>query len=397
MKRESREAEPLPSSSARAPAAAREAPSPLVSYALQGLRRAWMPARRRYASIHRLDGTVALDDANLSVPRSDAFYTLNVLLGASRLPPAQRPAIDIDEIYRDCCIELARNQLMPYAYGMALWAGAALDLNPPPPLIDRIRSSLLPATSIRAMTAQDVAMLASGISATAIAEGGAWRGAADDLAATLRTRYFHPQTALFFNQETRFRRRFSSFASQVYSMLALYYYGDAFGADWAIRIANAGAAKVISLQGARGEWGWFYAVPAGCVVDFYEIYSVHQHGMAPAFLHEAVAHGVAGARDSLVKGFHWLLGDNEMGVSMLCPERHMFYRSQVRTREFDTTFVRGCRSMANALIGRSDRPDRHGALSLRRECRSYELGWILWSFAGRGDYPELTEREEFGA
>ncbi|HZB91859.1 MAG TPA: hypothetical protein VE397_10485 [Stellaceae bacterium] len=395
MGRENREAKPLPPS-ARALAEARQAPSPLVSYALKGLQRLWMPARKRYASIHRLDSAAALGDANLSRPRSDAFYTLNVLLGASRLPPEHRPPIDIQEVYRDCCIELANNQLMPYAYGMALWAGAALDLDPPPPLIDRIRSSLLSATAIRAMTAQDVAMLASGVAATAIGEGGAWRAAADDLVATLRTRYFHPQTGLFFNQETRFRRRFSSFASQVYAMLALYHYGDAFGADWAIRVANAGAAKVISLQGARGEWGWFYGVPSGRVVDFYEIYSVHQHGMAPAFLHEAAAHGVAGARDSLVKGFHWLFGDNEMGVSMLYPEKHMFYRSQVRAREFDTTLVRGCRSMVNALFGRSDRPDRHGALSLRRECRSYELAWILWSFAGRSDYPELTEREQFG-
>src|SRR5262245_33593719 len=45
-------------------------------------------------------------------------------------------------------------------------------------------------------------------------------------------------------------------------------------------------------------------VPAqGTVVDFYEVYSVHQHGMAPAILHHAIRHGVAGAREALVKGF----------------------------------------------------------------------------------------------
>jgi hypothetical protein len=34
-------------------------------------------------------------------------------------------------------------------------------------------------------------------------------------------------------------------------------------------------------------------------------------------------------------------------------------------------------------------------LELRRECRSYELGWILWSFGQRSDLPELTHHEMF--
>ena len=34
-------------------------------------------------------------------------------------------------------------------------------------------------------------------------------------------------------------------------------------------------------------------------------------------------------------------------------------------------------------------------VELRLECRSYELGWILWSFAQRSDLPELTHNEMF--
>jgi hypothetical protein len=34
-------------------------------------------------------------------------------------------------------------------------------------------------------------------------------------------------------------------------------------------------------------------------------------------------------------------------------------------------------------------------LELRLECRSYELGWILWSFGRRFDLPELTHSEMF--
>jgi len=66
-------------------------------------------------------------------------------------------------------------------------------------------------------------------------------------------------------------------------MLALYQFGSAFDADWAIGLANQTAQRVIALQGPRGEWGWFYYVPRGSIVDFYKVYSVHQHGRAPAF------------------------------------------------------------------------------------------------------------------
>jgi hypothetical protein len=34
-------------------------------------------------------------------------------------------------------------------------------------------------------------------------------------------------------------------------------------------------------------------------------------------------------------------------------------------------------------------------LELRLECRSYELGWILWSFGQRSDLPELTHNAMF--
>jgi hypothetical protein len=49
----------------------------------------------------------------------------------------------------------------------------------------------------------------------------------------------------------------------------------------------------------------------------------------------------------------------------------------------------------NAVLGGSHAANNHRQLVLRKESRSYELGWILWSFGGRSGYPELTERPEF--
>src|SRR5262249_43631252 len=141
-----------------------------------------------------------------------------------------------------------------------------------------------------ALTAQDIGMMASGAVAMSVVDGNRWKPIAETLALRLSQHYFHKHGRLFFNQGTGLRRSFSSFASQVYSMLALYHYGETFAADKFITIANQTAAHLLELQGPRGEWPWFYYAPAGQVVDFYEVYSVHQHGMAPAFLHHAVAH-----------------------------------------------------------------------------------------------------------
>jgi hypothetical protein len=372
------------------------APSALVDYAVRGLRRCWMPETGRYCYRHRWDLAA---EPNESLPDRDAFYTLNVLLGFSRVPQlAGKEHSDLRAIYQGSCREAGNPQFKPYAFGMALWAGAELDLAPPGAVVDRVAAMLASGRrAFRYLSAQDVGMLSTGATAMALGDSARWRPRADMLARQIQTHYHEPATGLFYNNNAGLRRSFSSFASQVYSLLALYRYGEAFDADWAISLANRAAQRLIALQGPRGEWGWFYYVPGGRVVDYYEVYSVHQHGMAPAFLHHAARHGVAGAREALIKGFLWLFGANEMGVSMLRPKEAMFYRSQRRVGDGESSWPRVRRSLVNAALGRSDRIDRHHGLKLRHECRSYELGWILWSFGGRADCPELTERAEFAA
>jgi hypothetical protein len=379
--------------SATAAPSSRVSVSPLVSYALRGLWRCWMPDRERYSYRFKFD---AMEAANESIPVRDAFYTLNVLLGLSQCPVAVGcEYLDFKRTYDGCCAELSSATAPAYALGMALWTGARLNIEPPGLLVDHVGSVLESRRALHRLTAQDVGMLLSGATAMAQTDGRRWRATALMLAKHLEKRYHDPGSRIFYNQSIGCRRRFSSFASQVYSILALYHFGEAFEQQWAITLANDGAARMLALQGVCGEWGWFYYVPNGQVVDFYEIYSVHQHGMAPAFLHHTVAHGVPGAREALVKGFLWVFGGNEMAVSMLRPNEGMFYRSQAREGELDGTAARARRSIINVVTGRSDAPENHRRLVVRQECRSYELGWILWSFGGRSDYPELTERPEF--
>src|SRR5262249_55027978 len=152
------------------------------------------------------------------------------------------------------------------------------------------------------------------------------------------------------------RRRFGSFATQTYLTVACYRYGEFIRDDRAVEIANSVARKLIALQGPQGEWPWFFDINRGIVADFYEIYSVHQCGMAPAFLEHAERHGVSGARDALIKGFKWTLGENRIPRPMLVPELNMTVRSQVRQLGRVNRPLRLLYAIGNAIRGRPASP-----------------------------------------
>ncbi|HMH02338.1 MAG TPA: hypothetical protein VK555_13040, partial [Terriglobales bacterium] len=153
--------------------------------------------------------------------------------------------------------------------------------------------------------------------------------------------------------------------------------------------------KLIEWQGPNGEWPWFFDAASGRVLDFYEVYSVHQYGMAPAFLELAEQHGVLEARSAIIKGFNWVLGQNQLAAPMLVPDLHLTIRSQVRKGELRTKNWRVFRALRNSTLRREAVLIDPSELELRLECRSYELGWILWSFGQRSDFPELTHHEMF--
>ena len=55
------------------------------------------------------------------------------------------------------------------------------------------------------------------------------------------------------------------------------------------------------------------------------------------------------------------------------------------------------RGVKNACLGRASGLIDSSSVGLRLECRSYELGPILWSFGQRSDLPELTNHQAFAS
>jgi hypothetical protein len=363
--------------------------SPLVNYALAGLQKCWLPEHGRWSHIYHLDGR---DHPNESMPRSDVFYTLNVLLGMSRLN-AIPVDVNVSDIFERNASQLTRLPVSHYAFGMALWTAAELDLEVPPDVVRHLKG-LLAEKNWANFRAQDLGMLLTGILAQARAGRSEWLGHANSLFQFLTQRY-HSHSGLFFDAPFGFRRRFASFATQTYLTIACYHYGEFTGNLAAIEMANACVRKLIALQGPCGEWPWFFDAEKGRVLDFYEVYSVHQYGMAPAFLECAERHGVLEARDALVRGFSWVLGNNQLARSMLIPTLQLSLRSQVRKDELQTKKWRMLRAVRNAYLRPAARLIDPANVALRLECRSYELGWILWSFGQRSDLPELTHHRNF--
>jgi hypothetical protein len=365
--------------------------SPLVNYALGGLQRCWMPEHGRWSHIYHLDGR---DNCNESLPPSDVFYTLNVLLGMSRLDEIPEK-INVSEIFRHNVRQLTRIPVAKYAFGMALWTAAELELEVPDDVV-RDLNSLLEEKNWRQFRAQDLGMLLIGVVAQAKRGRKDWTRFSGPLFSFLRERY-HGDSELFCDAASGFRRRFASFATQTYLAIACYHHGEFAGNSAAIAMANACTRKLIALQGPRGEWPWFFDAQCGRVLDLYEVYSVHQYGMAPALLECAERHGVQEARGAMIKGFHWVFGENQLGKSMLIPELQLSIRSQIRKGELRTNKTRALRAVRNAYLGRSSTLIDPANVSLRLECRSYELGWILWSFGQRADLPQLTHNQAFSS
>jgi len=364
--------------------------SPLVDYALKGLEVCWLPEHGRWSHIYHLGKR---DQPNESVPQSDVFYTLNVLLGLTRVRRVPR-SIDVPHTFRRNVSRLVSLPVSKYAFGVALWTGAELRLELPGEVLHHIDIMLSDQSKWRSFRAQDIGMIVAGVVAQAKYNPQKWFPVASELFAFLIDRYYSP-SGLFFDAPFGLRRWFGSFATQTYLTLACYAYGELVNDTRAIEIANTCTRKLIALQGPNGEWPWFFDAASGRVVDFYEVYSVHQCGMAPAFLEYAERHGVLEARNAIIEGFNWILGQNQLGVPMLVPELNLTIRSQVRKGELNSKNWRILRALRNSILGRQATLIDPAGLELRCECRSYELGWILWSFGQRSDLPELTHNEIF--
>lgn len=183
-----------------------------------------------------------------------------------------------------------------------------------------------------------------------------------------------------FSKSSRFagtlRGRIGSFADQVYPTIALARLSQVLEDREAQEMAARTAMTMCDLQGTQGEWSWLYSAMSGRVISRYPVYAVHQHAMGPMMLFEA---GEACGRDfsgAIAKSLAWISGNNELRRNFIEPALGLVWRSvylEPRNNYADSAmrFLRLRNGVANVTR------------KIRYECRPYELGWLLYAFAGK--------------
>jgi len=173
------------------------------------------------------------------------------------------------------------------------------------------------------------------------------------------------------------RGRIGSFADQVYPTIAFARLSQALQDDKARQMSLRTAEKMCELQAPLGEWPWHYDSVNGRVVSRYPVYSVHQHAMAPMMLfaaNEATGHDFS---DAIYKGLAWISGKNELRRDFVEPSLGLVWRC-IYLGSMDA-YTDAALRFIQLRSGTTDARQ----LKVRYECRPYELGWMLYAFAGR--------------
>jgi hypothetical protein len=173
------------------------------------------------------------------------------------------------------------------------------------------------------------------------------------------------------------RGRIGSFADQVYPIYAMTHFSRAFCEGEATQRAMKCARGICDVQGSLGQWWWHYDSVSGMVAEGYPVFSVHQHAMGPMTL---FALGEATGQDFnpwIYRGLQWINGENELRSNMEDDAANLIWRCQFRPKS------RLMKYFSFAIADRKRKYQAASDLEVLYECRPYELGWLLYAFAGR--------------
>jgi hypothetical protein len=175
----------------------------------------------------------------------------------------------------------------------------------------------------------------------------------------------------------RFRGRLGSFADQVYPIYAFAWASRAFGFGETLKTSAACADAICRAQGPLGQWWWHYDAKSGNAVGRFPVYSVHQHGMAPLALYALTDAGGKDFSREIFLGLDWIYGRNELRQDLRDAATQVVWRC-IRP-------AKSRRYLDQALSMLKVHPSRYSTRDLHvlHECWPYELGWLLYAFAGR--------------
>lgn len=177
----------------------------------------------------------------------------------------------------------------------------------------------------------------------------------------------------------RIRGGIGSFADQVYPIYAMAMFSHVYGEPVAREAALKCARAICDAQGPLGQWWWHYNSSNALVFDGYPVFSVHQHGMAPMTLLTLGEVTNSDFTPWIYRGMRWVNRNNEMEFEMEDASAKLIWRCIYSS---SLQFNRKRKVLFNRPnVAKAQQPA--SKLKVRFECRPYELGWLLYAFAGR--------------
>jgi hypothetical protein len=312
-------------------------------------------------------------------------YTLMVYLGLLKAEAAgYRPGFDLERIRAALLKGLEAPHLRPGDLGLYLWVDARGRHGGADELVSRLESALARTGGLAAREGQELAWMVEGL-ARAVAGGfGSAEPLLRDALELLVARNRAPGGLAYHFAAPGPRRRFSNFATQIYGVLALATTAKLDLDPRAVGAATSTADALIRLQLPDGGWPWLFDAEHGRIVERYELYSVHQHAMAPmALLQLAEAARKDRYRRAALRGLRWIRGGNELGLDMVDCDEAIVYRS-IRRKQPWARLLLYANTAAAYGLGRP-LPGEVRQVELNPTCRPYELGWLLEAWCGRED------------
>lgn len=354
-----------------------------TEYCVKGLEQLYLPSEHVFAT-HRLQGCkmVPVRDRN-----DEYVFTMNALMGLHHARThGCKMFLDIEADYLAMASQLSAYPTSSLHIAATFWTGRTLGI-PLPPLTEKLFKQVLENTVQKRYPRTK--SLTWAIAACLIGDD-EYTESALMLAKAAAERYIHPKTLFVRQAPDGIRENWASFGAHslmAYGLLLLARKtGDTWARDTGLQIAR----NLVAHQGKLGQWGWMYHVPTGRITDYYPVFSVHQYGYAPFFLIEAIDQGYEEFREPFERGFRWIFGQNELGQTMVAPERHLIWRQIIR-KPPNPVWRKALRGAATYLGVQKAKPLDAASVIIDRQCWGFEMALPLCLFSGRSDFSEFLD------
>jgi hypothetical protein len=366
--------------------------------AQRGLPASYMPDTAEFSQTVRGSRTTP-DSGELWREGRNLRYAAIVALGLASLSESAQQSILRGSTAADLVAAArprAADSTDPGAIALVAWATAEVTGDPDDDLLARLSRRLTDGHSLP--TVDTAWMLTAAVAALKATDGTAPH--ARDIARVARNRLLEAQGeqgifphGLPSDSLGHFRAHVGCFADQVYPIQALARLAAYDGDDAALAAANRAAERICALQGEAGQWWWHYDARHGSVVERYPVYSVHQHAMAPMALLDLAQAGGDDHSDSIVRGLDWLTTHPEVDEELISEEESQIWR-KVGRRE-PAKAARKISAVTTSIKAGWHLPGIDALFPpnrIDRECRPYELGWLVYAWRPVEDTIEETPR-----